>query len=48
LIAVSSLVSSKDTGLVEQLLEPEMYICEEFYAILKSNKGIVIQSDPDS
>jgi hypothetical protein len=33
LIAVSSLVSSKDKGLVEHLLEPSMYLCENFYAI---------------
>jgi hypothetical protein len=27
LIAISSLVSNKDSGLVEHLLEPAMYLC---------------------
>jgi hypothetical protein len=30
LIAVSSLVSSKDKGLVEHLLEPAMNLCKHF------------------
>jgi hypothetical protein len=38
LIAVSSLVSNKDSGLVEQLLEPEMYLC--LYGFFKFNFGI--------
>jgi hypothetical protein len=48
LIAVSSLVSSKDRGLVEHLLEPAMYLCKDFYAISESNKGRENQIDPDS
>jgi hypothetical protein len=41
---VTSLVSSKDRGLVEHLLEPAM----QFRAFLESNKGMVIQINPDS
>ena len=48
LTAVSSLVSSKDRGLVEHLLEPAMYLCKDSYAISESSKGMVIQIDPDS
>jgi hypothetical protein len=47
LIAVSSLVSGKDRDLVEHLLESAIYLCEDFYAILESNKGRAIQTDPD-
>jgi hypothetical protein len=43
----SSLVGSKDRGLVEHLLEPAMYICKKFYVISESNKDIVIQTDLD-
>jgi hypothetical protein len=50
LIAFSSLVSCKDRGLVEHLLEQAMYlslVCKNVYAILESNKGMVTQTDPD-
>jgi hypothetical protein len=33
LMAVSSLISNKDRGLIEHLLEPAMYLCKDFYAI---------------
>jgi hypothetical protein len=46
LIAVSSLVSIKDRGLIEHLLEAAMYLCKDFYAILESKNGMVIQTDP--
>ena len=49
LTAVSSLVSSKDRGLVEYLLELAMHIClQGFLSISESSKGMVIQIDPDS
>jgi hypothetical protein len=41
LIAVSSLVSNKDSGLVEHLLEPAMCLCKDFLVILEYNKGRV-------
>jgi hypothetical protein len=47
LIAVRSLVSNKDSGLVEHLLEPAMYVCKDFYVISESNKGRVNRTDLD-
>jgi hypothetical protein len=47
LIAVSSLVSNKDNGLVENLLEPAMYLCKDFYVNVESNKGSVNRIDLD-
>jgi hypothetical protein len=45
--AVNILVSSKDRGLVEHLLEPAIYLCKIFFKISESNKNIVIQTAPD-
>jgi hypothetical protein len=39
-VYLSSLLCSKDRGLVEHFLEPAMYLCKDFYAILESNKAI--------
>jgi hypothetical protein len=47
LIAVSSLGSSKNKGLVEHFLEPAMYLCKDVYAILGSNKDRVINKISD-
>jgi hypothetical protein len=47
LIVVSSLVSNKDSGLVEHLLEPAMYLYKDFYVISESNKGGVNRTDLD-
>jgi hypothetical protein len=47
LIAVSSLVSNTDTGLVEHLLELAMYLCKDFYVILECNKDRVNGTDLD-
>jgi hypothetical protein len=47
LIAVGSLVSNKDSGLVEHLLEPAMQLFKDFYVILDSNKGRVNRTDLD-
>jgi hypothetical protein len=40
-------VSNKDSGLVEHLLEPAMYLCKNFYVILDSYKGRVNRTDLD-
>jgi hypothetical protein len=43
LIAVSRLVSSKERSLVEDLLEPAMYLFKDFYAILEFSKGMTFK-----
>jgi hypothetical protein len=44
LISVSSLISNKDRGLVEHLLELAMYLCKDFNVILEANKGRLIRN----
>jgi hypothetical protein len=43
--AVSSLISSKDRGLVKHLQETAIYLCKDYCTILESNKARVIQTD---
>jgi hypothetical protein len=48
LIAVSSLVSNKDSALVEHFLEQQcIFVCKDFYVISDSNRGRVNRSDLD-